>query len=488
MPIRRGEEYLESLRDGRRLWLMGQRVEDVTTHPALAGCARSVAAVYDLQHDVAHQELLTIPSPSTGQPVSRAYLLPRSVDDLACQRRMYECLVRRAGGVAARLPQHLATVVLGLYDVRDLLGREDPAFADHVTQYFEYCRENDRSIATVFSDPLHHRNHPVSKQEPLRVMARRPDGIVVRGAKGVGTQAPYANELFCMTPPRPDLTPEESVYFAAPVNAEGIHVICREPLASSNPADHPVSPSWDEMDAIVVFDDVFIPWERVFYLRRSPAIDLAFEARLFQGAVGLGPWYVLVRMAVKAEVLLGICAAITDSLGTTTQPPVQTALADAMVYLETLRAFIQAAEANPVRSPSGLAMPNPTMALAARIFAIERYPSVLQHIRELCGPGLLMAPGQADLHNPDIGPHLHRYFVAHDEGAPERFRLLKLAWEYTCDSFGSRQLLFEMYNVGSLATNKQRLATTYDTSACVALARELAGITKPAARSGGQTA
>lgn len=93
MPIRRGEEYLESLRDGRRVWLMGQRVEDVTTHPALAGCARSVAAVYDLQHDPAHQELLTMPSPTTGQPVSMAYLLPRSVDNLARQRRMYKCLV-----------------------------------------------------------------------------------------------------------------------------------------------------------------------------------------------------------------------------------------------------------------------------------------------------------------------------------------------------------------------------------------------------------
>src|SRR5215831_12609906 len=113
MPIRRGEEYLESLRDGRRVWLMGQRVEDVTTHPALAGCARSVAAVYDLQHDPTYHDLLTMPSPTTGQPVSLAYLLPRSVDDLARQRRMYECLVRRAGGVAARLPQHLATVVLG---------------------------------------------------------------------------------------------------------------------------------------------------------------------------------------------------------------------------------------------------------------------------------------------------------------------------------------------------------------------------------------
>jgi 4-hydroxyphenylacetate 3-monooxygenase len=298
----------------------------------------------------------------------------------------------------------------------------------------------------------------------------------------VGTQAPYANELFCMTAPRPDLTPEESVYFAAPVNAEGIHVICRESLASANPADHPVSSSWDEMDSIVVFDDVFIPWERVFYLRRSPAVDLPFEARLFQGAVGLGPWYVLVRMAVKAEVLLGLCAAIADSLGSAAQPSVQMALADAMVYLETLRALIQVAEANPVRSPSGLVLPNPTTALAARTFAIERYPSVLQHIRELCGPGILMAPGQADLHNPDIGPHLHRYFVARDETAPERFRLLKLAWEYACDSFGSRQLLFEMYNVGSLATNKQRLASTYDTRSCVALARELAGVAGPAAR------
>jgi len=480
MPVRRGAEYLESLRDGRRVWLMGERVEDVTAHPALAGCARSVAAVYDLQHDAAHRDLLTIPSPSTGQPVSRSYQEPRTVDDLASQRRMYELLVRRAGGVAARLPQHLATVVLGLYDIRDLLAKEDPAFAEHVTRYFESCRENDRSIATVFSDPLHHRSHPVAKQEPLRVTARRADGIVVRGAKGVGTQAPYANELFCMSPPRPDLTPEEDVYFATPVNAEGVHVICREPLASPNPSDHPVSPSWDEMDSIVVFDDVFVPWQRVFYLRQSRAIDLAFEARLFQGAVGLGPWYVLVRMAVKAEVLLGLCAAIADSLGSAAQPSVQTCLADAMVYLETLRACILSAEANPVRSPSGLALPNPTTSLAARTLAIERYPALLQHIRELCGPGLLMAPGQADLRSEEIGPHLHRYFVAHDEGAPDRFRLLKLAWEYACDSFGSRQLLFEMYNVGSLATNKQRLASTYDTRTCVELARELAGIVTPA--------
>ena len=109
---------------------------------------------------------------------------------------------------------------------------------------------------------------------------------------------------------------------------------------------------------------------------------------------------------------------------------------------------------------------------------------MLQIIRELCGSGLLMAPGQADLDHPEIGPHLRRYVVGHDEAGAERLRLLKLAWEYACDSFGSRQLLFEMYNVSSLAANKQRLASTYDTSSCVSLTKELAGITRPAARAG----
>src|SRR5262249_21540861 len=152
-------------------------------------------------------------------------------------------------------------------------------------------------------------------------------------------------------------------------------------------------------------------------------------------------------------------------------PSVQPTLADAMIYLETLRACILSAEAKPVRSPSGLALPNPTTSLAARTFAIERYPALLQHIRELCGPGLLMAPGQADLRSEEIGPHLHRYFVAHDEGAPDRFRLLKLAWDDACDSFGPPQHPVQMCNVRSHATNKQRLASADDRGACVELAR-----------------
>jgi aromatic ring hydroxylase len=476
MPIRRGEQYLESLRDGRRVWLQGELVEDVTAHPGLAGCARSVAGVFDLQHDPAHRELLTMASPATGERVSLAYLLPESVEDLKRQRKMYEFLVRRAGGVAARLPQHLATVVLGLHDSRDSFGQENPAFAANVTRYFEYCRENDLAIATIFNDPFHHRSHPESKQEYLRVVERQSDGIVVRGAKGVGTQAPYANEILCLTQPRPNLQPDEVLYFAVPVNAKGLQLICRESMSSPNQEDHPLSPHWDEMDAMVLFDNVFIPWDRVFYLRQSQPEDPGLYARLFQGAMGIGPWYVLVRLAVKAEVLLGICASMAEYLGTSKQPHVQLALADAIVYMETLRAFIHAAEANPVRSQSGLTLPNWTPAQAARIFSIEGYPQMLQMIRELCGSGILMSPSQADMNNPEVGPQIRRYFIGENERTEEMFRMLKLAWEYASDSFGSRQLLFEMFNVASLATNKQRLVGAYDLCPYVRLAKELAGI------------
>jgi aromatic ring hydroxylase len=478
MPIRRGEEFLESLRDGRRVWLRGELVEDVTAHPSLAGCARSVAAVYDLQHVPDYQDLLTMPSPVTGEPVSLAYLLPHSTEDLTRQRKMYEFLVRRSGGVAARLPQHLATVILGLHDSRDILGKENPAFAGNVTRYFEYCRENDLAIATIFNDPFHHRSHPESKREYLRVVERRPDGIVVRGAKGVGTQAPYANEILCLTQPRPNLQPEEVLYFAVPVNSQGLQLICREPLAPPDPEGHPLSPHWDEMDAMVLFDNVFIPWDRVFYLRRSDPEDPGLYARLFQGAMGIGPWYVLVRLAVKAEALLGICAAMAEYLGTHKQPHVQIALADAILYMETMRAFIHAAETNPVRSQSGLTLPNWIPAQAARIFAIERYPQMLQMIRELCGSGILMSPNESDLNNPEVGQQIRRFFVGENERTQECFRMLKLAWEYSCDSFGSRQLLFEMFNVASAATNKQRLVNSYDLSPFVRLAKELAGISE----------
>ena len=127
-------------------------------------------------------------------------------------------------------------------------------------------------------------------------------------------------------------------------------------------------------------------------------------------------------------------------------------------------------------SKHGLAMPDPLKIQLARVLSLEQHPHALEAVRELCGSSLLMAPGEADLANPEIGALVERFLAGGDPRARERFKLMKLAWEYTADSFGSRQLLFEQSNAGTLPTNKGRLLANYDPAELVSLAKRLAGI------------
>jgi len=477
MPIRRGEQFLASLRDGRQVWLRGEKVDDVTTHPALAGFAKSLAEIYDLQHDPAHQEQLTMKSPSTGEVVSLGYLLPHSTEDLIRVRHMTEFLQRRCGGVAARLPHYMATMLVALYDLREILGQEDPAFASNIVEYFEYCRENDLCLTVAFGDPQRPQNRPSTDFEFLKMVERRPDGIIIKGCKPVATLAPYANEFLGLAA-RPGHGIEEVIYFAVPLNTKGIRIICRQPFAPEDPKNHPLSAFWDEMDASILFDNVFVPKNRVFYYQRVTPDNVPFLVQIFLWTLTWTFYHTQIRKVVKLEVLTGICKAMADYLGIAGQSQIQSALSGFIVDIETLRALIQAAETNPTPSRSGLAEPNLTQLLVAHILSVERHPQVLQTLREVCGSGPLMAPGQHELANPEISPEIYRYFVGKDEGAPDRFRMLRLAWDYTCESFGSRQLLFEMYNSGAPAQIKMRLVNSYDLSPYVRLAKDLAGIAK----------
>ncbi|HZT08683.1 MAG TPA: 4-hydroxyphenylacetate 3-hydroxylase N-terminal domain-containing protein [Chloroflexota bacterium] len=474
MALRTGAEFLKSLCDDREVWLEGTRV-DVLTHPSLAPCVRAIADVYDLQCDPRYRDALTMPSPTTGEPVSLAYRLPRSTDDLVQRRNMIELLARRSGGAMGRLPEYMATILMGLYNASDILGGVDPAYARRVAEYFEYCREQDLCLTHAFGDPPRSRGHPSEDFEPLHVVERRATGIVIRGVKAVATLAPFANEYVGMTAPRPDLRPEEVLYFGIPVATPGLRIVCREPFTNPDKGDHPLSAAFDEMDAWIVFDDVFVPEDRVFFLDRP---DL--NTQIFAAVPSAWAYYhILIRQAVKAEVLAGICVGMGEYLGTSKEPFMQNAVAELLGYLETLRAFIFAAERQPQFSALGLAVPLPTYTILGRIYAMENHPRMLQLLREVCGPGLLMSPSAADIASPEIGPAVHRYLVGKDDRAPERFRLLKLAWDLTGDSFGGRQQLFEMYNAGSLALNHARFTSSYDTAPLVHLAKELAGISAP---------
>lgn len=470
MSIRSGAQYLEALHDGREVWLAGEQV-DVASQPKLAPFAREVAATYDLQSG---NPLLTVPSPANGEPVSRAFQLPRSSDDLARQREMFELLERRCGGVLGRFPQYMGSALLGLYSQRDVLAQSSPEHADNLERYIEHCREHDLYLTFGFTDPPRDRRLPASIIEYLHVVQRRPDGIVVRGAKAVATAAPYADEYLCLTAPRPDLTPEHILYFAVPIASPGLRIVCRESYTEACASDHPLSSAFDEIDAWAVFEDVFVPRERIFFLDR---VDLN-EGLFRQTPAAWGYFFGLVRLAIKTEVMAGICYAVTDYLGTRDTPRAQELLADVTTALETLRALIYAAERDPVFTPDGLAQPRPLFVQLGRVSSLEQHPRVLEAVRELCSSSLLMAPGSDELDSP-IGASLERFLAGDDPRARERFRMMKLAWEYTGSAFASRQLLFEQHNAGTLATNKTRLVGSYDSSPLVALARQLAGIEPP---------
>jgi aromatic ring hydroxylase len=480
VTLRTGAEFLDALRDGREVWLRGERV-DVTTHPQLAPCAQAIAEVYDLQHDPAHRELLTMASPATGDPVSLAYLEPCSTDDLLRRRAMIEFLMRRCGGTLGRLPEYMATILMGLYNARDIPASVEPSYATRIEAYFAHCREQDLCLTHGFTDPPRDRTRPAEAFEYLHVVKRGSDGIVIRGAKAVATLAPYADEYLGLTGQRPDLKPDEVLYFATPLAVPGVRIVCREPFTHPADPDHPLSAAYDEMDAWMVFDDVFIPSERVFFLDR---VDLNFA--IFSAVPSAWAFYhMLIRQAAKAETLLGIAVAVADYLGITDQPPIQSAIADLIGYLETLRAHLFAAERQPITSKFGLAIPNPVHTIQGRIHYMEHHGRILQLVRDVCGSSLLMAPGAADLAHPEIGPAVRHYLAGDDARAEERFRLLKLAWEYAGDSYGSRQHLFELYNGGTLPVNRARLVSTYDTAPMVQLAKQLAGILPPPFEEGG---
>ena len=477
MSLRTGAQYLEGLRDGREVWLAGERVADVTQHPPLAACACSLAEHFDLQHDPAYAGILTSISPRTSAPISRAWHLPRSAEDLTCGREMFEFIERRAGGVLGRHPQYMASLVMSLYHSRHRIADVNAEWAQNIADHFDYCREHDLAVSFSAIDPHRDRTRPASALTYLSVVERRQDGVIVRGAQMAATNSIYADEYLC-TVNRRDAERREALYFSISIATPGLKLVCRPSLSHAGEPDHPLSSRWDEMDVWVIFDDVFVPRNRIFLI--DDGTDAAAATPPLSVPATWGFFYGMLRQVVKAEAMVGICFAVTDYLGTRDLPHNQALLAEAVAALESLRTVIRSAEQSPVFSAEGLAIPNPSQVALARVIDLQTHARLVEIVRHICGSSLLMAPGERELTHPDIGPLMMRFVAGSDERALERFKMMKLAWEYVCDSFGQRQLLFEEHASVNLAGRRTLLLNAYDPEPAMRLARHLAGITQPA--------
>ena len=472
MPARTGAEYIAGLRDrAAEIYIGGERVQDVTRHPAFAGGLQTIAGLLDMQHDPATRDEMTYTSPTTGDPVGLSFIMPRNADDLARRRVMMRNWAKFSCGMMGRTPDFLNVAVMSMAAAADYCGQNRPEFKRNILDYYEYIRENDivmthtlvnlqrsRSVgATPFDDRT---------EVALSVVKETDAGIVVRGARVLATLGPLSDEI-AVYPARTRRVPagEEGKYafgFSIPCNTEGLKFQCRDTLdLGRSHFDHPAGSRFEEMDAIVFFDDVLVPWERVF-LYNDVALCNQWGERTNRNAhTG---HQVVTKNVVKCEFMLGLATLMVDTLGSGDLPPTQHLIAEIIENLEITKALLAASEAQASLDEWGIFCPDYRPLLVARKKMIDMYPRMAEILHLLGSSSLMALPAEADLNGP-LAEDIHRYMDTDTATAEERIRLFRLAWDVSCSAFGSRQTLYERYFGGDGARNAALLYQIYDRSA-----------------------
>ena len=484
--MRSGSEFLESIRnDGRKVYYDGELVEDVTTHPAFAEGARTIARFFDVAADPANAELMTYPSPTTGNPASRIWQMPYSVEDLEARRGAIERLSEETFGYMGRSPDHVATFFVGFAAEPQVLaknGRQD--LADNAMNFYEFLRDNDAYITYTIVPLQIDRSKPAHQQNPpdsyAGVVEEREDGIVIRGAQMLGTGTVYSDfvQLSTITPMRPG-DEAYAISVAIPVWAEGVQIYSRRSYAdgANSMFDYPMASRFDETDSLLVYEDVFVPWENVFVYKD---IDVA-RAQWFEGpAHVLGNNQAQTRFVTKLRFMVGLAQKIAEMNGVANLPPVQSLIGDLALHAATYEGLLDAQISKAEPNQNGVYVPNKQITYAAMAQQSRMYPEFLDIIRELAGGGFIQLPSSVrDFESPTMNAVIQKYIQSPDMPADDRVKFMKLAWDCVGSEFASRHTSYEKFYAGAPFIVKSHLYREYDFAKSQALVETaLAGYDK----------
>jgi len=456
-----GRKFLQRLDSTpRELWYGEEKVTgSVSTHRAFRGVAKSISALYDMQLNPDLQDIMTYRSPKTGDLVGSSFLQPRTKEDLAKRTAMMKTWANFSGGIMGRTADYLNSSVMAMAAAKDFFGGEGKDFASNIERYYEHVRENDLLLTHTLINPQSNRGAGPSKQaDPFiaaRVVEKNQEGVIIRGARMLAT-LPMADEIvvFPSTVIRSgqDDVPY-SIAFALPVSAKGLKFICRESFASESSYDHPLASRFDEQDAVVVFDDVLVPWERVFILEDPEKANRVSEAT---DAIVFMAHQATVREAAKVEFVAGLATLIAETIGVDQFPQVQERISDILLTAETMKAFLVASEANSKINRWGLMTPDYVPINSARNLWPRVSPALAVVLKQIGASGLMAIPPEDVLTSPERGD-VDRYYQAKTVDAEERIRLFKMAWDASGSSFGGRQDLYERFFFG----DPVRMASAY---------------------------
>jgi 4-hydroxyphenylacetate 3-monooxygenase len=444
--IRTGQQYRDSIRDGRQVWINGERVSDVTTHPMFRPLVDIRARMYDMQHEAQHAPVMTYAEPD-GEICPVAAKLPTSQEDWHTKRRATDTLLDEVGGIVTRVGDETVGEMWSLYDGQDMLNEVNPLFAANIRTHVDRVLRLDPFHVSANTDPKGDRSKRPQDQDPdmlLHVVRETDGGIIVRGAK-YETAAAYANQAFT----KPTIAnwgdaelSDYAVGFICDLGSPGLKFICRTGFAGRAPVeDYPLSNRFDEVDTVVVFDNVLIPWENVLFYRHTRAATF-IRATLHRYSA-----FAFTQRNIKlADMMIGAALYNVRQTGLDKQQAVQEKLAQLACYREGINAHLTAAIAMAQRSPGGLLMPEQSLLFSGRVLACSQLAPMMHIARELCGGQICVTPDVASFRDPETGPWLEKFYSVSDEWqAEDRRKLLAFARDLLNSDYAGHRLTFQLF-------------------------------------------
>ena len=461
-----GAEYIQSLGDGREVYIDGERVTDVPSHPAFRNAVRSIGRLYDALHDPATKDVLTCPTDTgSGGYTHRYFRASRSREDMIAAQAAIAGWSRLTYGWMGRTPDYKAAFTNTLGANPDFYG----PYADNARAWHRLAQETAPFMNHALVNPPIDRHLPAEAVKDVYVSVDRETdgGIIVSGAKVVATSAAFTHYNFMgQSSKAATEDPEMSLMFMVPIAAPGLKLICRTSYeraaqTSGSPFDYPLSSRFDENDAIFILDKVFIPWEDVF-IYRDPQRILSFYPRsgfmpgfLFQGCT---------RLAVKLDFITGLLAKALHLTGQDDGRGVQALLGEVVAWRNLFWSLSNAMAANPDPWTGDAVLPELKAALAYRVFAPDAYPRIKEIINRTATSSLIYLPSSIrDFANPEVRPLLDQYVRgSHGVESMERVKTLKLLWDATGSEFGGRHELYEMNYAGGWEDIRLQTLTNAD--------------------------
>jgi 4-hydroxyphenylacetate 3-monooxygenase len=472
--MRSGDEYLRSLRDGRHVYVDGELVRDVVTHPAFREAARSVAHLFDVAAAPENRELMTYPSPTTGAPVWRAWQIPKSHAELRAKRLAAEKWAEQTFGLMGRTPDHVAGFIAGYASKPDLFAAAGQRFADNLLKLYAHLRDNHLYVTYAIVPPQIDRSKPAHAQKDptlyAGVVKERDDGIVIAGAQQLATAGVFADylHLSCIHP----LRPGDEAYangVVIPINTPGLKLYSRRTFANErlNSFDYPLTSRFDETDCFCVFDNVFVPWEAVYIYRN---LQICWDQWWKTPAHLYGNHQAQARYAVKLRFMLGLAKRMNEMTGNDGHQAVQVEMGELASIATVVEQMLLAHETTGPIDADGIVWPSQTGLYSVMALQSELNGRMLETIRELAGAAMITLPSSVrDFDNSDIARDMEKYMQSATTPAKERVALMRMAWDFIGTEFGNRHAQYEKFYGGASFLVKQNVNRFYDYKRATAL-------------------